>query len=102
MAGELCPDDLYPYGDRTSLVNAQDWISQVGQGAIADRTSERLGRTDAGLILFRKLWLRELRALAEGRPLKAWTRSADSVAKTSQYGSSTFEHGRRAKAGKTT
>ena len=102
LAGELCPDDLYPYGDRTSLVNAQDWISQVGQGAIADRTSERLGRTDAGLILFRKLWLRELRALAEGRPLKAWTRSADSVAKTSQYGSSTFEHGRRAKAGKTT
>ena len=98
LAGELTPSDLYPFIEQTSLTNAQDWISQVGQGAIADRASERLGRTDAGLILFRKLWLRELRAMAEGRPTKEWTRSEASVAKTSQYASSTFEHGRRAKA----
>ncbi|MGZ8498989.1 MAG: hypothetical protein ACXW5W_11190 [Candidatus Binatia bacterium] len=30
------------------------------------------GRSDSGIILFRKIWERELRALAEGRPLKKW------------------------------
>jgi 5,5'-dehydrodivanillate O-demethylase len=47
-----------------------------GQGIIADRTRERLGRSDAVVILFRKLWARELRALAEGHPLKQWQRPA--------------------------
>jgi 5,5'-dehydrodivanillate O-demethylase len=54
------------------LVNLQDDVVQNGQGAIADRTEERLGRSDAAIILFRKLWARELRALAEGRPLTDW------------------------------
>jgi hypothetical protein len=31
-----------------------------------------LGRSDAAIILMRKIWLRELRALSEGRPLKNW------------------------------
>jgi 5,5'-dehydrodivanillate O-demethylase len=53
-------------------VNAQDYVAQVGQGAIADREREHLGRSDAGVILFRKIWERELRALKEGRPLKKW------------------------------
>ena len=48
----------------------------MGQGPIADRAQERLGRTDARSILVRKLWARELRALAEGRPLTRWTRPA--------------------------
>ena len=33
---------------------------------------ERLGRSDVGIILIRKIWERELRALAAGRPLKQW------------------------------
>ncbi|HWP28872.1 MAG TPA: ring-hydroxylating oxygenase subunit alpha, partial [Chloroflexota bacterium] len=49
---------------------------QVGQGVIADRTRERLGRSDVQLILLRKIWRRELRALAEGRPLKQWRHTA--------------------------
>jgi 5,5'-dehydrodivanillate O-demethylase len=40
----------------------------------ADRQHERLGRSDTALILYRKLWAREMRALAEGRPLKQWRR----------------------------
>ena len=40
----------------------------------ADREHERLGRSDAGVILLRILWKRELTALAEGRPLKQWIR----------------------------
>jgi 5,5'-dehydrodivanillate O-demethylase len=58
----------------TIKVNVQDYVAQVAQGAIADRGQERLGRGDAGVILLRKLWERELRALAEGRPLKEWRR----------------------------
>jgi hypothetical protein len=48
-------------------------VYRVGRGRIADRERERLGRGDAGIILLRKIWARELRALAEGRPLKQWT-----------------------------
>jgi 5,5'-dehydrodivanillate O-demethylase len=53
-------------------VNAQDYVAQVGQGAIADREHEHLGTSDAGVILFRKIWERELRALKEGKSLKQW------------------------------
>ena len=53
----------------------EDYVVQVGQGIIPDRTDERLGRVDVGVILLRKLWERELRALAEDRLLKQWTRS---------------------------
>ncbi|MCH7778832.1 MAG: hypothetical protein IH878_20205, partial [Gemmatimonadetes bacterium] len=51
-----------------------DLTTMVGQGVIADRANDRLGRSDAGVILVRKMWERELRALAEGRPLKQWAR----------------------------
>jgi 5,5'-dehydrodivanillate O-demethylase oxygenase subunit len=53
--------------------NVQDYTAQVGQGAIPDRTIEHMGRSDVGVILLRRIWERELRALAEGRPLKEWT-----------------------------
>jgi 5,5'-dehydrodivanillate O-demethylase len=53
--------------------NVQDYTAQVGQGAIPDRTIEHLGRSDVGVILLRRIWERELRALAEGGPLKGWT-----------------------------
>jgi 5,5'-dehydrodivanillate O-demethylase oxygenase subunit len=54
----------------------EDYIAQVGQGPVADRSHERLGRMDAGVILLRKIWQRELRALAEGQPLKQWASPA--------------------------
>jgi 5,5'-dehydrodivanillate O-demethylase len=73
LAGRQRIHDLAP---RPDIVNVQDNVIQEGQGAIADRTHERLGRTDAPVILVRKLWARELRALAEGRPLTQWTRPA--------------------------
>jgi 5,5'-dehydrodivanillate O-demethylase oxygenase subunit len=64
----------------TNLVQVQDYVAQVGQGAIPARQSDRLGRSDVLVILLRKIWERELRALAEGRPLKAWERSERLVA----------------------
>jgi 5,5'-dehydrodivanillate O-demethylase len=63
-----------------NIVNVQDEVSQAGQGVIADRSNERLGHTDRPVILFRKLWERELKALAEGKPLRQWHWTEELVA----------------------
>lgn len=55
------------------LAIVQDIAVQAGQGRIEDRDNERLGRSDAGIILWRKILTRELRAIAEGRKPKRWT-----------------------------
>jgi 5,5'-dehydrodivanillate O-demethylase len=72
LEGKLWLDDVDPA--RTDLVRLQDDIAQIGQGRIANREAERFGRADIGVILIRKLWCRELQALADGRPLKQWRR----------------------------
>jgi 5,5'-dehydrodivanillate O-demethylase oxygenase subunit len=72
LRGELRIADIE---ERLNVVNVQDYVAQVGQGAIANRHDERLGRSDAVLILMRKLWLRELQALADEQPLKDWRRT---------------------------
>jgi 5,5'-dehydrodivanillate O-demethylase len=77
LAGRLRLADVE---GRPDIVNVQDHVAQEGQGAIADLANERLGRSDVALILLRKLYARELKALAEGRPLKQWTRAAQLVA----------------------
>src|SRR5262249_1055590 len=59
--------------DRVTNPRLQDTVICVGQGAIADRSAERLGRSDAAVILLRKIWKRELRLLAEGKPLTQFT-----------------------------
>jgi 5,5'-dehydrodivanillate O-demethylase len=61
-------------------------VTQLGQGVIADREQERLGASDAGVILIRNLWKRELRALAEGRPLKEWQHAAEPLLATARFG----------------
>jgi len=78
LSGKLRFQDLDSFfKDKISLVHSQDYVAQVGQGVLADRTQEHLGRSDIGVILFRKIWERELRALAEGRPLKKWVLPQD-------------------------
>jgi 5,5'-dehydrodivanillate O-demethylase len=59
--------------DRTNLVNLQDLVSQWGQGTIRNEAQDRLGRSDAGVVMLRGLWERELRAFENGQPLKDWT-----------------------------
>jgi hypothetical protein len=39
---------------------------------MADQNNFHLGRNDVVVILFRKIWERELRALSEARPTKQW------------------------------
>lgn len=63
-------------GKRTpNLVRIQDGVTIVGQGAIADRSLDHLGASDAGVILLRKIWLRELRSLATGKQPSSFVRS---------------------------
>lgn len=59
-----------PAGAR--LTQVQDEATQVGQEPIPDRSQEHLGRTDGAVIAYRQIWMRELRNLAEGRPIKRW------------------------------
>jgi 5,5'-dehydrodivanillate O-demethylase oxygenase subunit len=66
----LCPEPL-----TSELTNAQDYVAQLGQGAIVDRTQERLGESDRGLAFLRSIFLRELRAIQDGKPSKEWRRA---------------------------
>jgi len=72
LHGELTMEEVQ---SRPDIVGIQDHVSQCGQGLIADREHERLGRSDVAIIMMRKVWSRELRAFAEGEPLKTWTRT---------------------------
>jgi 5,5'-dehydrodivanillate O-demethylase len=59
--------EIPPPGSRKSnIVRLQDGVTIVGQGAVADRSQEQLGASDAGVILLRKIWNRELRRLTVG------------------------------------
>ena len=71
LRGEIRSQDIQ---ERTNIVNVQDYVAQVGQGAIADRDHEHLGHSDILVSLFRRIWQRELRNLYEGHPLKQWRR----------------------------
>jgi 5,5'-dehydrodivanillate O-demethylase len=66
FAGRIAPEET------RDEVAAQDYITQVGQGRIVDRSAEHLGRSDAGVILLRGLFRREMEAAAHGERGKAW------------------------------
>lgn len=69
LRGEMQLSDLTA---RDDLITIQDHVAQLGQGAMADFEHEHLGQSDRAVILLRKIWARELKALAEGSPLKQW------------------------------
>ncbi len=57
------------------LTNIQDCTVLSSLGPPAQRDfAEFLGGTDLSVALMRRLWLREITAFAEGRPLKSWQR----------------------------
>ena len=57
------------------LTNIQDCAVLASLGPPGQRTfDELLGGTDVSVALMRRLWLRELKAFAEDRPLKQWRR----------------------------
>ena len=77
LAGKLHLNDIDP--TRTDYVIVEDEIAQTGQGAIPDRTRERLGHSDNGVNMLRKIWERELARMIAGQPTKSWTYSPDMV-----------------------
>jgi 5,5'-dehydrodivanillate O-demethylase len=69
LAGTLRLEDIE---DRIHIEAIQDYVAQAGQGPLETRLNERLGRLDAATVLWRRIWKREVMALAEGKPLKEW------------------------------
>jgi 5,5'-dehydrodivanillate O-demethylase oxygenase subunit len=61
------------------LAILQDIAVQAGQGAIEDRDNEQLGRSDAGIAVWRRILTRELRTIASGGLPKKWQRPPDDV-----------------------
>lgn len=60
IAGRTMAADAGPYllsGDqRPASVTEEDYVAIVGQGRVADRVNERLGRSDVGIVELRRLW----------------------------------------------
>ncbi len=55
----------------TSHVMNQDFVAWVGQGRLADRSREHLGRSDRGVILMRKIFADDIERIANGEDPKA-------------------------------
>jgi 5,5'-dehydrodivanillate O-demethylase oxygenase subunit len=68
--GEVQIDDVDE--SRPDIIGIQDTVAMQLQPPIGERPVDRLGRGDFAVILLRKIFSRELRALANGEPLKAW------------------------------
>jgi 5,5'-dehydrodivanillate O-demethylase oxygenase subunit len=68
--------------DHPNRVRVQDIAVQAGQGRIADRTNERLGRSDTAIILWRRILARELAATASGGPPKEWLPASSEIVPT--------------------
>lgn len=62
----------YPEDPLIRLTSAQDYVALMGQGAIVDRGSERLGTSDLGVVALRRILWREIEAIQAGQPTKQW------------------------------
>jgi 5,5'-dehydrodivanillate O-demethylase len=72
LAGRLRVQDIDP--DYPGLFNVQDNVALAGQGRLVDRSKDRLGQSDKSVIFLRRMWARELKALADGTGPKKWQR----------------------------
>ena len=70
---ELFDRHEYPDDPLIRLTSAQDYVALMGQGVVTDRNREVLGRSDMGVAFLRRLFLRELAAIEQGKPAKTWT-----------------------------
>jgi 5,5'-dehydrodivanillate O-demethylase len=70
-----------PYDDvrHPELTRVQDIAVQAGQGRIENRERETLGRSDAGIAVWRRILERELERIAAGEAPKTWQRPPDDV-----------------------
>lgn len=61
------------------LVIVQDVAVQAGQGPVENRDTETLGRSDAGIAIWRRILERELQTIADGGVPKKWERLPEDV-----------------------
>ena len=73
LAGKLRIRDV-EVPDVYKLIQVEDYVAQVGQGATPDHSKDRLCVNDMAVLLLRKIWERELRCVVDARPLKRWHR----------------------------
>jgi 5,5'-dehydrodivanillate O-demethylase len=66
LSGKERWDDIE---ERPDQVLIEDGIVLLGQGVLPDRSLNKLGSSDAAIILLRKLYARELTAIESDRPL---------------------------------
>lgn len=78
LAGKASIEDFR--GQVPDIVRLQDDVVLTAQGAIPNRRNDYLGRSDTGVVMLRRIWQRELAALAAGTPLKEWKRPSHLVA----------------------
>jgi 5,5'-dehydrodivanillate O-demethylase len=77
LAGKLHIQDVDP--KYPGLFVVQDNVALAGQGRIVDRSRDRLGQSDRGIILLRKLWERELKKIRDAKPTKNWRRPKEKL-----------------------
>jgi hypothetical protein len=77
MAGEMTLEELPEELSAYTSFAIEDYVTQVGQGSVAERGRERLVDTDKKVILMRRLWLQEVTALMDGKPLTKWAIPAE-------------------------
>ncbi len=72
LAGKKTVEGIDRSATIANTFSIEDYVTQVGQPPVGERETDRLGTIDQGVILLRKVWQRELKAFAEGRPTKQW------------------------------
>ena len=77
LRGELHVDEVSEY--RPDLVGIQDSAVMLTQPPLGDRDPDQLGLSDIPVIKLRRLWYREVEALANGQPTTNWDWSADDL-----------------------
>jgi 5,5'-dehydrodivanillate O-demethylase oxygenase subunit len=73
LDGKMTPAELAQYDLHGASGSLVDGVARWGQGTIPDRTQDHLGQSDAAPMLYRRLFEREISALAAGRPIKQWS-----------------------------
>ncbi len=76
--GTIAYDDVR----HPELAVVQDMAVQAGQGAITDREAETLGRSDAGIAVWRRILEREIETIAGGGAPKKWKPLPETVIPT--------------------
>jgi 5,5'-dehydrodivanillate O-demethylase len=62
------PEARHPFAKhRLDEVDAQDFMAWETQGPIHDRTQERLGTSDRGIVLYREMLAREIKKVQQGQ-----------------------------------